>query len=156
MIKRVKSLPLVTQADFEAMGQAHALLLVDIDNTLLAPDQQRIDPQLKSWIETMKADHQILLCTNNFTKRQFKVSEDLDLPILMRSFKPLPWMVKSYLKRNKADVSSILVIGDQVITDIVLAIWMKRPYLLVKPLKRDLHFVTRCFRILESVVINDE
>lgn len=156
MIKRINALHTVTQTDFEAMGQAHALLLVDIDNTLLPPNQQRIDPILKKWIETMKQDHQILLCTNNFTKRQFKVSEDLDLPILMRSFKPLPWMVKTYLKRNKADVKSVLVIGDQVITDILLALWLKRPYLLVKPLKRDRHFVTRCFRILESVVINDE
>ena len=156
MIKRTASLLRLTQADFILMNAAHAVLLIDIDDTLLSPTESSIRPQLKSWIETMAKDHTILLCTNNFTQRQFKVSEDLNLPILMRSFKPFPMRVLSYLRAHRLKPDSIVVIGDQVVTDVLLAKWLKRPHILIKPMERDRHLLTRYLRYFESVVIQDE
>lgn len=156
MIRRFKTLNQLTQDVFIAMNAPHALLLIDVDNTLLAPKSLKIDPQAQDWLKTMAKDHELLLCTNNFTKRQFNVGLDMNLPILMRSFKPFPFRVKAYLKKQGAELNSVIVVGDQVITDVLLAIWLKRPYVLIKPMDIDAHWITRMFRILESVVINDE
>ncbi len=156
MIRRFKTLSQLTQDHFIAMNAPHALLLIDVDNTLLAPHSKVIDPAAQEWLTIMAKDHELLLCTNNFTRRQSKVGLDMKLPILMRSFKPFPFRVKAYLKQQGADVNSVIVVGDQVITDVLLAIWLKRPYVLIKPMDIDAHFITRMFRILESVVINDE
>jgi len=156
MIKRVKSLSQLNQKCFAEIGCAHALLLIDIDNTLLSPYDHRISDQETQWIQKTLEDHEILLCTNNFTKRQFNVGVDLKLPLLMRSLKPFPWRVKSYLKRQNVDLNSIVIIGDQVLTDVLLALWLRRPYLLVKPMDIDKHWITRFFRILESKVTVDE
>jgi HAD superfamily phosphatase (TIGR01668 family) len=156
MIKRVKNLSQLNQKTFKDLGCEHALLLIDVDNTLLSPYDQRISEQEIQWIKKALEDHQILLCTNNFTKRQFNVGVDLKLPLLMRSFKPFPWKVRSYLKRQNVDLGSVVIIGDQALTDVLLALWLGRPYLLVKPMNIDKHWITRFFRILESVVIHDE
>lgn len=156
MIRRFKTLEGLTQDDFIAMKAPHALLLIDVDNTLLSPYAKGIDDRSMAWIKAMSLNHEILLCTNNFTKRQFKVGADLKLPILMKAFKPFPYRVKTYLKQQKADPDSIVVVGDQVVTDVLLALWLKRPYVLIKPIDTDKHWLTRMFRILESAVINDE
>lgn len=156
MIRRFKTLNQLTQEELIAMKAPHALLLIDVDNTLLAPRSAKIDPAAQDWLKTMAKDHALLLCTNNFTQRQFKVGLDMNLPILMRSFKPFPFRVKAYLKKHGADLNSVIVVGDQVITDVLLAIWLKRPYVLIKPMDIDAHWITRWFRILESVVIKDE
>jgi len=156
MIRRFKTLHQLTQEELIAMKAPHALLLIDVDNTLLAPRSAKIDPVAQDWLKTMAKDHALLLCTNNFTQRQFKVGLDMNLPILMRSFKPFPFRVKAYLKKQGADLNSVIVVGDQVITDVLLAIWLKRPYVLIKPMDIDAHWITRWFRILESVVIKDE
>ena len=156
MIKRRANLYSLTQADFIAMKAEKAALLIDVDNTLLSPYEAQISPLLKIWIETMSKDHVILLCTNNFTNRQFKVGKDLNLPILMRSFKPFPMKVLSYLKSHQLDPKSIIVIGDQTLTDVLLAKWLKQPYILIKPMETDKHLLTRFFRYFESAVIKDE
>jgi HAD superfamily phosphatase (TIGR01668 family) len=156
MIKRRASLHSLTQADFIAMKAEKAALLIDVDNTLLSPYETQISPLLKTWIETMAKDHMILLCTNNFTNRQFTVGKDLNLPILMRSFKPFPMKVLSYLRSHQLDVNSVIVIGDQALTDVLLAKWLKRPYILIKPMETDKHMLTRCIRFFESAVIKDE
>jgi HAD superfamily phosphatase (TIGR01668 family) len=156
MIKRVASLSQLNQKTFIDLGCSHALLLIDIDNTLLSPYDQRISPQEIQWIKNAQVDHQILLCTNNFTKRQSNVGVDLNLPILMRSFKPFPFKVRAYLKRQNVDMNSVVIIGDQAVTDVLLALWLGRPYLLIKPMDVDKHWITRFFRILESKVIHDE
>lgn len=156
MIKRKAGLLSLTQADFIAMNAANAVLLIDVDNTLLSPYEATIRPSVKTWIETMSKDHQILLCTNNFKKRQFKVSQDLNLPILMRSFKPFPMKVLSYLRSHQVDHHTLIVIGDQAVTDVLLALWLKRPYFLIRPIDIDRHGITRFIRLFESAVINDE
>jgi len=156
MIKRFSTLTHLNADHFKALGITHALLLIDVDNTLLSPYDKNISEELIQWIKQISVNHQILLCTNNFTKRQYNVGVDLNLPILMRSLKPFPWRVKAYLKQHQVDLNSVIVIGDQVMTDVLLAIWLNRPYYLIKPMRIDKHWITRFFRILESMVIKDE
>ena len=156
MIKRLSTLTHLNSDHFKALGITHALLLIDVDNTLLSPNDKNISEELVRWVKQISVNHQILLCTNNFTKRQFQVGTDLSLPILMRSSKPFPWRVRAYLKQHQVDLNSVIVIGDQVMTDVLLAIWLNRPYYLIKPMIIDKHWVTRFFRILESMVIEDE
>lgn len=156
MIKRYAKLSKLTQENFDALGIPHALILMDVDNTLLSPYEPRILQVRKKWIQYMAQQHQILLCTNNFTKRQFHVSVDLNLPILMHSFKPFPWRVINYLKLHHVDLNTVIIVGDQMITDVILALWLKRPYFLIKPLEINKHWVMRFFRTLESMVIEDE
>jgi len=156
MIKRLSTLTHLNSDHFKALGITHALLLIDVDNTLLSPYDKNISEDLIQWIKQTSVNHQILLCTNNFTKRQSNVGVDLNLPILMRSLKPFPWRVRAYLKQHEVDLNSVIVIGDQVMTDVLLAIWLNRPYYLIKPMRIDKHWITRFFRILESMVIKDE
>lgn len=156
MIRRIPRLDAITQHDFITMGAESAPLLIDVDNTLLGPTSQTVDPDLKRWVESMAQKHTILLCTNNFTPRQAKVGPALNQPILMRSFKPFPFRILRELKRRAIDPKTVVVIGDQVVTDAFLAKWLKRPVILLKPMAKDRHWVTRILRILESLVISDE
>lgn len=156
MIRRIPRLDAITQHDFIAMGAETAPLLIDVDNTLLGPTSQTVDPNLKAWVESMATKHSILLCTNNFTSRQANVGPALKQPILMRSFKPFPFRIRQELKRRNIDPKTVVILGDQVVTDVWLAKWLNRPYCLIKPMAKDRHWVTRVLRILESLVISDE
>lgn len=156
MIRRIPRLDAITQQDFIDLGAEKAPLLIDVDNTLLGPTTQSVDPILKDWVETMAKWHPILLCTNNFTPRQAKVGPALDQPILMRAFKPFGFRILRELKRRAIDPSTVVILGDQVITDVLLAKRLRRPFILIKPMAKDRHWITRVLRILESLVITDE
>jgi len=156
MMRRLDRLSMLNQDEFIALGYPNGLLLMDVDNTLLSPYEKQISEDQKNWIESMSKTHRILLNTNNFTRRQSSVGVELRIPILMMSFKPFPWRIKKFLKQQNVDMNEVIIIGDQVITDVLLALWLKRPYFLIKPLANDKHIITRFFRILESMVIQSE
>ena len=58
-------------------------LILDLDNTIMAPKSARLDLPVKSWLETMKKNFNIVILTNN--KKAFyleAVRRVVDLPVI--------------------------------------------------------------------------
>ena len=133
-----------------ALGIPQPVVLLDIDNTILAPRAAELDAEVEAHIRHMNQSVRILLCTNNLTDRQRRVSTTLNLPILMRAMKPLTWWVKPWLKQHQIAVSDVIVVGDQWVTDAWLAKALKCPVVLLDPIAEDTHVLTRFLRRVEK------
>ncbi len=95
-------------------------LILDLDNTIMAPKSARLDPTVQSWLEVMKKNFKIVILTNN--KKAFyleAVRQVLDLPVI--GFAKKPWIVE----KEVHDIlnlpnDKIVIIGDRPLTDIWL------------------------------------
>lgn len=133
----------------EAGGQ-HPTVLLDIDNTLLAPTASALTPEVIEHVQTLAQSVTVLLCTNNMTARQRHAATSLKLPVLMQAMKPFTFKVKHYLKQHGLSTAQVIVIGDQWVTDGWLAQRLNCPLILVEPMAADRHALTRLLRRLEK------
>jgi HAD superfamily phosphatase (TIGR01668 family) len=147
---RVKSILEVNEALLiETAGQKPTLLL-DIDNTVLSPLADAVSSEVIEHVRKLAEVATVLLCTNNMTSRQRDAANQLNLPVLMQAMKPLTSKVMTYLEQQGLSTAGVIVIGDQWVTDGLLAHRLKCPLILVEPMAADRHALTRLLRRLEK------
>ena len=131
------------------------LVLCDIDNTLVAPDDPYLSDDAKEFIKALlAADIDVALISNNTSERVSIFNEPLKLNTYPMALKPLS---KTYNK-VKADYSQfkndeIISIGDQVLTDVLGSNFAKIQVILVNQIvKKDL-MVTKLNRLFENIIV---
>jgi len=93
-------------------------LILDLDNTIMAPKSARLDPHVKPWMDLMKKNFKIVILTNN--KKAFyleAVRQVVDLPVIGFAKKPWAFGVNEALDILKLPNDKIVVIGDRPLTD---------------------------------------
>jgi HAD superfamily phosphatase (TIGR01668 family) len=114
----LKSLACLSQRKLDAMGIRYVLL--DIDNTIVARDSDSVAPEAKAWIETVRQRGiRVCLLSNNWHRVVLRYAAQLELPIVWRAIKPLPFAFLAAQHRIGARARQTLVVGDQLMTDVV-------------------------------------
>lgn len=148
----------VYDIDFLAMYQANIrLLFLDIDNTLAPYDENTPTQEASQLIETLHTiGFEVILISNNNKKRVQTFSIPLNIPYVHFALKPLKRGFKRGLKLAKGTYKNeeIMMVGDQLMTDIVGANKMGFQTCLVAPLKKKSDiFTTRFNRRREARVL---
>ncbi|MDR0846871.1 MAG: YqeG family HAD IIIA-type phosphatase [Lactobacillales bacterium] len=132
-------------------------ILADVDNTLVAWHDPYGSPEILEWIRDIYASGlEIILVSNNTTKRVAKVSEQLGVDGVAWSLKPLPRGVNKALKRLGAKgvtKKEVIMIGDQMLTDILSANLLGVDTVLVRQLVASDLAITRINRIFERKIV---
>ena len=151
MLKRVTEL---TPAWLEELGVRG--LLLDLDNTLLAPaDEGPPSQEVFAWAETLKrAGLKLALVTNAKPQRVRRVARVLGVPGAGPVAKPLPFGYLWGLRTLGLPRSQVLAVGDQVFTDLLGARLAGLRFALVEPLAKDALAHTRWLRRLERRCLN--
>ena len=110
-------------------------LILDLDNTIMAPKSARLDLPVQYWLDVIKKHFKVVVLTNN--KKAFyleAVREVLQVPVIGFAKKPWSCGVKEALEILNLPNDRIAVIGDRPLTDI----WLGQRYgfktILVRPL----------------------
>lgn len=129
-------------------------IILDIDNTLIDFDRNMPDG-IMEWIQSLKDDGLRLIILSNTNKKYKvkKVSEDLQIEYIMFAKKPLKSGFKKAKERLGLNEENIAVIGDQIFTDVIGANRCKMFPILVKPIGKKDHIITRIKRPLEGLVV---
>lgn len=95
-------------------------LLLDVDNTLSTHGGMSPVPGLHNWLELMKQSGISLLIISNAKSRRVKpFAERLSLGFISMAMKPLPFKYISAKHKLNIPKKNILMIGDQLFTDIL-------------------------------------
>ena len=100
-------------------------LILDLDNTIMAPKSARLELPVKYWLDALKMNFKIVVLTNN--KKAFyleAVRQVLELPVIGFAKKPWSCGIKEALDILKLSNDKIAVIGDRPLTDI----WLGQRY----------------------------
>lgn len=128
-------------------------IITDLDNTLIEWDRALATPEVEQWLKTMKeAGIRVIIASNNAEDRVKKFAEPLELPYIYRARKPLTGAFKEALSTLHLPVNQVLMLGDQMLTDMMGANRMKIYTMLVKPVANSDGFVTKFNRAIEKRV----
>lgn len=145
----------IVDIDLEALAKrGKKLILIDVDNTLLPWRSEDIPTSTTDWILTAKKHgFDVCILSNTRHKERLKrLSEKLGIDYLLGRFKPSRRMYLAALGKYKRKPEEAIMIGDQLVTDIlganragIEAIWVKQMT------ERDL-VTTKFNRIMERLM----
>jgi HAD superfamily phosphatase (TIGR01668 family) len=153
ILKPFKVVDKVIDADYCMLWQAGKRgLLIDADNTLLPWGTLALPPGYREWLEgAKKQGFRIVVFTNNGAARSQRIKEVLLLPIVFGWVKPWPWGMTRALRELGLPRQQVLLLGDQIFTDILGANLMGIDSVLVTPLSQKEHGWTALMRKLERL-----
>jgi len=130
-------------------------IILDLDNTLLPWNENIPSEENISWVKMVKeAGFRVVLLSNNGGERLQNISKELGVAAIGWGVKPLSRGFKRALRFLKVQSrGEVLVIGDQLITDVFGAKKMDFKVLWVESLSRKEFVFTRITRKLESILI---
>ncbi|MEG0503341.1 MAG: YqeG family HAD IIIA-type phosphatase [Raoultibacter sp.] len=140
------------QKDIIDVGFTHVLL--DIDNTILRRDNHEVPRDVSFWLaQARSAGLEFCLVSNNWHEGVYELATRLDLPIVAKAVKPMPPAFMIALRKIGAKRKSTVMIGDQLITDVLGAHFVGM-YMLQPLVEQDLKH-TLLLRNLERVFMGD-
>ena len=110
----------VTQINKEMLNSVGVkALLLDIDNTIKVYGASKPFSGVMKWVREMeKQNIKIILFSNNYKKVVEPFAESMGLPFVAFALKPSPVAYFRAKKMLNVNFSEIMIVGDQVFTDI--------------------------------------
>ncbi|HIY83025.1 YqeG family HAD IIIA-type phosphatase [Rubneribacter sp.] len=131
-------------------------VLLDVDNTILTRDTHEVPRDVGVWLaQARDAGVSFCLVSNNWHVGVRELAQRLELPIVAKAVKPLPPAFLAALSKLGAKRAEAVVIGDQLVTDVMGAHFLgMTAYLLAPLVEQDLPH-TLLLRNFERAVMGD-
>ena len=128
-------------------------LIFDLDKTLGLLEHERCPAKTKKLLKGLQKDFLILISSNNTKKRIKPYLKDLGIGGVAFSLKPLTRGLRKIKRNYGLKKKEMVMIGDQIVTDILSGNKFKIMTILVDPLgKKDLK-ITGLNRAIETKII---
>lgn len=114
-------------------------LFIDLDNTLVSFSEKYPSLKCVHWINFAKELGFFVCITSNNrkVKRVKKIADALDVYAMYFAMKPLALSTRELMEIFSLKRGESVVIGDQVLTDVVLGNWLDMYTILVKPVSLE-------------------
>ncbi len=134
---------------YQEKGFSH--LLIDLDNTCDSYKRKTPSKEVIELFQKMKEAHlQPIIFSNNGKRRVGKYASILNVPYFYHVHKPSPNVILSFLKKENLSPSSLLLLGDQLLTDVQAAKRAGISVVLLSPLTKEEAPWTKINRLLEK------
>ena len=111
------------------------IVLVDLDNTLIAWNNPDGTPEMRQWLHDLRdAGIPVVVVSNNKYERVKRAVEKFGIEFEAFALKPFTFGINRALKRFNVQPHEVVMIGDQLMTDIRAAKRVGLKSVLVKPL----------------------
>lgn len=130
-------------------------VITDLDNTLVSWDEPKATPELIKWFDALEqAGILVTIVSNNNERRVTAFSNQLKLPFIYKARKPLTRSFKKAIHDMKLKKDHIVVIGDQIFTDVLGGNRLGVHTILVVPVAETDGFFTRINRRMERYLLS--
>ena len=128
-------------------------IILDLDNTCCAYHQPELADGVAGWvIAARERGFRLVMLSNNFEERVAAVGAQLGVPTVPNALKPLPFGFMRALRLLRTRRRETVVIGDQLLTDVLGAKLLGLRAVLTEPIVPHDFPLTRVLRFLERVV----
>jgi len=144
--------------DFEGLyKKGYKLILTDLDNTLISYEEYKPNQVILDKLESLKnIGYETVLVSNNIPERINSFVEGTDIIGFGNARKPLLIGMKKAIRSvdTKVELSEIIFVGDQLMTDIYGANRLGVYSILVNPIKRKTEkWYTKINRKMEAKML---
>lgn len=129
-------------------------VMIDLDNTLVAFDDPDSNDEVIEWIEQLKtAKIQVLILSNGKRPRVDRFSKNLGIDYIYNARKPAMRGFHRGITMLGVSKKDVVMIGDQLMTDVFGANRTRIDSILVLPIKEKDLPITRFNRLLERRIM---
>ena len=146
--------PSIYNIDIVALwNQGMRSIIIDLDNTLVEATRPDATPELILWLQKVQSmGFKVMVVSNNSKSRVSQFCNPLDVPFIYTAKKPFLQAFRKALKLLGTDKHETVVIGDQLLTDVLGGNRMGLYTILVVPISEKEGFFTRINRRLERFI----
>ncbi len=129
------------------------VLIIDIDNTLVPSDTKKINDEAIFFVKKLKENQIIpVIISNNINKRVSYFGKMLDIDYYAFSLKPLPFRFWQIERKYHINRHEVMIIGDQLMTDILFAKTSRINSILVDPIINKDNIFGKVTRSIENII----
>ena len=128
-------------------------LIFDIDNTIMPVNDINVTKDLEDFFNKLRKDFNICILSNNNESRVNPVKEKLKVKGFANAKKPSKYAYDKALELLGSDASNTVMIGDQMLSDIVFGNKYKLYTILVEPYKNKYDIKTGTSRVLQNIIM---
>tara|TARA_Y100000991_G_C21860628_1_gene300737 strand:- start:232 stop:726 length:495 start_codon:yes stop_codon:yes gene_type:complete len=112
-------------------------LLIDVDGTLISRQSNIIPKKVKFWIAESKKLFTLYLISNNPSEKRIrKIAQELDIRYKSNALKPRKTITLDVISEINEDSKNIAIIGDRILTDVIVGNRCNIQTILVKRLNK--------------------
>ncbi|MFS0727473.1 YqeG family HAD IIIA-type phosphatase [Paenibacillus sp. 1P07SE] len=130
-------------------------IITDLDNTLVGAKDPIATPELVAWLDVVRdLGFRVVIVSNNNQTRVSRFCDPINIPFIHAARKPANRSFRKALEVLELEVDSVVVIGDQMLTDVLGGRRMGLHTILVTPIApKDEGIMTRVNRMVEKVAL---
>jgi uncharacterized protein len=130
-------------------------IITDLDNTLVEWDRPNATPKLINWFKEMQNEGiTVTIVSNNNEKRVSAFAGPLGIPFIFQARKPMGRAFRRAIKDMNVRKEEAVVIGDQLLTDVLGGNRSGFHTILVVPVAQTDGLITKFNRKLERRIMN--
>ncbi|AZR73617.1 hypothetical protein BBF96_09580 [Anoxybacter fermentans] len=130
-------------------------IICDLDNTIIPWDEEFLSEEMINWVISLKKDGiRFCLLSNSLHNRVNSIAQKLAIDAVPAAGKPRKKAFLKAIDKLQLSKEKILVVGDQLFTDILGGKRLGLKTILVKPMSEKEFFWTRFMRRLEKWVLD--
>lgn len=146
-----KNLYAVDPAFFVEIGVK--VLVLDLDNTLASYKEKEASTTTINYLEQLKEKGlKVYLVSNNKGPRVKHYAESANLEYIAGAKKPLTKNIRKFLKSKNISLSDVMMVGDQLLTDVFCANNLGVKILLTDKLVAEDQWTTRFNRMIDRPI----
>ncbi len=130
----------------ELLKNGFKAFVFDFDNTLAPWRNDYILEENKKILNKLRESAYVLIASNGRPR-----NVDTDVEIIWRSRKPIARKVKRKLRKMGIDGKRVVVIGDQLLTDVIFGNLIGAYTIKVEPIKKEEALITKLNRLIERL-----
>lgn len=128
-------------------------LVFDLDNTIAMTSEKCPNDKVVKYFKTLKKDFTLFILSNSPRKRVKPFGDKLEVKYYHLSLKPSTRNMRRLLRENSLAKEDIVLIGDQYMTDMLLAKKLNIKTILVDPISNKEFKITSINRFLERRIL---
>lgn len=137
--------------DFKNRG--FNVLLLDVDNTITPYENDIPDEKAIMFVKKLKENgFKVIVVSNNTDKRVSNTAKLIECDYSCWTMKPFPFKLNTLIKKKGFDKSKILMMGDQLLTDVLCANNLGVYSIYSKPISDKDTFYARISRLIERFI----
>jgi len=97
----------------------YKLIIFDLDNTIGRIDEEICSKETTDFLNALNKKIKIVVASNSLKSRVSKFCQNLSCDYFYLSLKPTTKVIKKISKKYQVDYKDMVIVGDQVVTDIL-------------------------------------
>lgn len=130
----------------------YKIIIFDLDNTIGSIKEKKCKEETVNFINKLSNDFKIIVASNSLKQRVDTFSKELKCDTFSLSLKPTLKSIRKIHYKYKVPYTKMVMIGDQIMTDILVGNRKKLLTILVDPLEKTDFKITGFNRKLENII----